>query len=88
MIDSLERDEIVRLEVRDTGMGISAEDQQHLFERFFRTTEAIQGTGLGLSIVVAIAEAHSGSIEVESALGVGTTFTVVLPTAPAESLAA
>jgi signal transduction histidine kinase len=84
------RDNIVRLEVRDTGMGISAEDQQHLFERFFRTseaqTEAIQGTGLGLSIVVAIVEAHGGSVEVESDLGVGTTFTVVLPVEPAGQL--
>jgi two-component system phosphate regulon sensor histidine kinase PhoR len=82
-----ERDDIVRLEVRDTGMGISAQDQQHLFERFFRTSEAqaeaIQGTGLGLSIVAAIVEAHGGSIEVESDVGVGTTFTVVLPIAAA-----
>jgi len=79
-----ERDNNVRVEVRDTGKGISAEDQRHLFERFFRTseaqTEAIQGTGLGLSIVVAIVEAHGGSVEVESELGVGTTFTIVIPT--------
>jgi signal transduction histidine kinase len=87
-----ERDGVVRLQVRDTGMGISEEDQQHLFERFFRTseaqTEAIQGTGLGLSIVAAIVEAHGGSIEVESELGVGTTFTVVLPSARTATLAA
>jgi signal transduction histidine kinase len=87
-----ERDGVVRLQVRDTGMGISEADQQHLFERFFRTseaqTEAIQGTGLGLSIVAAIVEAHGGSIEVESELGVGTTFTVVLPSARTATLAA
>jgi signal transduction histidine kinase len=87
-----EGDGVVRLQVRDTGMGISGEDQQHLFERFFRTseaqTEAIQGTGLGLSIVAAIVEAHGGSIEVESELGVGTTFTVVLPSARTATLAA
>jgi PAS domain S-box-containing protein len=87
-VRGFERDDIVCLEVRDTGMGISAEDQEHLFERFFRTSEAqseaIQGTGLGLSIVVAIVEAHGGSVEVESELGVGTTFRVVLPTARAE----
>ena len=47
-------------------------------------TEAIQGTGLELSIVVAIVEAHGGSVEVESELGVGTKFRVVLPTARAE----
>jgi len=87
-VRAVERDEIVRFQVRDTGMGISNEDQQHLFEKFFRTseaqTEAIQGTGLGLSIVAAIVEAHGGSIEVESELGVGTTFTVALPVERAE----
>ena len=87
-VRAVERDEIVRFQVRDTGMGISDEDQQHLFEKFFRTSEAqtkaIQGTGLGLSIVAAIVEAHGGSIEVESELGVGTTFTVALPVERAE----
>jgi len=76
-------DDAVVLEVADTGMGISALDQEHLFERFFRSsdaiTKAIQGTGLGLSIVVALVEAHGGAIGVESEIGVGTKFTVVLP---------
>jgi PAS domain S-box-containing protein len=83
----------VHLEISDTGMGISAEDKAQLFERFFRTeqatTAAIQGTGLGLSIVRAIVEAHGGSIDVESEVGFGTTFRVVLPVGrPAETLAA
>ena len=86
-IHSFERSKAVCVQVRDTGMGISEHDQEHLFERFFRTsearTEAIQGTGLGLSIVAAIVAAHDGSIEVESEPGVGTTFTVLLPTAAA-----
>jgi PAS domain S-box-containing protein len=86
-IHGFERSEAVCVQVRDTGMGISEHDQEHLFERFFRTsearTEAIQGTGLGLSIVAAIVAAHDGSIEVESEPGVGTTFTVLLPTAAA-----
>jgi PAS domain S-box-containing protein len=82
----------VHLEISDTGMGISAEDQAQLFERFFRTEQAtdaaIQGTGLGLSIVAAIVEAHGGSIDVESEVGFGTTFRVVLPVGrPAETLA-
>jgi signal transduction histidine kinase len=78
-----ENDSGVHVEVSDTGMGISKEDQEQLFERFFRTSEAtsaaIQGTGLGLSIVAAIIEAHGGSISVESEVGFGTTFRIVLP---------
>ena len=73
------------LEVEDSGMGIPEEEQQHLFERFFRTSSArrqeIPGTGLGLAICRAIAEAHGGTIEAESAEGVGTTFRVTLPPA-------
>jgi signal transduction histidine kinase len=71
------------IEVRDTGVGIAAEDQDQLFERFFRTPSAndmaIAGTGLGLSIAKAIVDAHRGSIGVESAEGRGTTFRVELP---------
>jgi signal transduction histidine kinase len=87
------RDDSARLQVSDTGMGISEADRKHVFERFYRSADvndrAIQGSGLGLAIVAAIVEAHGGSVEVESDLGVGTTFTVVLPAARAErSLAA
>jgi PAS domain S-box-containing protein len=71
------------LEVEDTGMGISAQEQEHLFERFYRTRsageKAIRGTGLGLSIAQAIAQAHGGHIGVSSEEGVGTTFHVELP---------
>lgn len=69
------------LAVEDQGMGIAPADQQHLFEPFFRTAQAnrILGTGLGLTIVQRSVEAHGGSIEIESQLGVGTTFRVHLP---------
>jgi PAS domain S-box-containing protein len=71
------------IEVSDTGMGISAEDQEKLFERFYRTSDAeklaLPGLGLGLSICKAIAESHDGSISVSSTQGNGTTFTVELP---------
>jgi signal transduction histidine kinase len=91
-VRGFERDDAVCIQVRDTGMGISEDDQQRLFERFFRTSqaqaEAIQGTGLGLSIVAAIVEAHGGSVEVESEPGIGTTFTVVLPMAVVTQLVA
>jgi len=67
--------------VADSGMGMTPEDQQRLFTRFFRTKAAakIQGTGLGLSITKAILDAHNGSISVESELGRGTRFTVTVP---------
>jgi PAS domain S-box-containing protein len=73
----------VVIEIRDTGFGIPADEQEHLFERFFRarsaTEKAIAGTGLGLSIAKAIVDAHGGSIGVESAENRGTTFRVELP---------
>jgi len=76
------RDTVV-IEVRDTGLGISPEEQGQLFDRFFRTQaatdNAIAGTGLGISIVKAIVDAHRGSIGVESVEGRGTTFHVELP---------
>ncbi|HEU4568288.1 MAG TPA: ATP-binding protein [Marmoricola sp.] len=77
--------EHVVLEVADEGIGISAEDQADLFEEFFRSRnpDALEqpGTGLGLAIVRRIVERHDGHIEVESALGEGTTFRVLLPSA-------
>ena len=75
------RDAVV--EVADTGVGIPAEEQDRLFERFFRssnaTEQAIPGTGLGLTIAKTIVERHEGSIEIESAEGKGTTVRVRLP---------
>jgi PAS domain S-box-containing protein len=77
------------IEVVDTGMGIAAEDQAQLFDRFFRSAEAteraIPGTGLGLTIVKAIVERHEGAIEVESAAGRGTTMRVRLPVVAAQA---
>ncbi len=74
-------------EVRDTGIGIPAEDQPRLFTEFFRAGNAkaqnIRGTGLGLAIVKQIVEGASGKILVESEAGRGSTFTFVLPAAPA-----
>ena len=69
---------------RDEGIGMSGEDQDRLFERFFRARAAsdIPGTGLGLSIVKAIVERHGGSIDVKSREGTGTTFRVALPFRP------
>ncbi|MCC7209933.1 MAG: PAS domain S-box protein [Anaerolineae bacterium] len=78
----------VTLEVRDTGMGIPPEDQPGLFRRFFRASNVrqvgIPGTGLGLVIVREIVDLHKGTITLNSAPGVGTTFCVELPSLPAE----
>lgn len=73
----------VELSVSDTGTGIAPDDHEAVFQRFFRTESAqvmaVPGTGLGLPIVAGIVEAHGGSIRLESALGEGTTFVVLLP---------
>ncbi len=71
----------VVLAVSDRGAGISLEDQQHIFEPFFRSASSRQtpGLGLGLRIAQDAAAAHGGTITVESAVGQGTTFTVRLP---------
>lgn len=77
------------IEVRDTGIGIAAEELQRLFGRFFRASSArarsIAGVGLGLSIAREIFSAHGGSIEVSSQLDQGTTFVVRLPCLPPTS---
>jgi two-component system NtrC family sensor kinase len=72
----------VAVEFHDTGTGISAEDLSHIFDSFFTTKEVGQGTGLGLSISRGIVERHGGWIEVESGVGRGSTFTVLLPLQP------
>ena len=76
---------MMTLSIADEGIGISREDQERLFTRFFRAQEAIeraiQGAGLGLSICKSLVEAHGGSISVESVRGEGTTFLVRLPVA-------
>ena len=82
----------VCLVVSDTGIGIPVEEQDHLFERFFRASTAteqhIPGTGLGLAISKAIVDAHGGTIGVASAAGLGTTLRVTLPVSAAASAAA
>ena len=78
-----EKEEFVKIVVSDTGIGIAEEDQERIFNRFFRVDKARSreegGSGLGLSICKWIVEAHQGEIRVESELGKGSSFIVKLP---------
>jgi signal transduction histidine kinase len=79
------RDGEAVLTVADSGIGISEDDRERLFERFFRAGNALEraipGTGLGLVICKGILDAHDGRLEVDSTLGAGTTVTMTLPLA-------
>jgi signal transduction histidine kinase len=78
----------VAISVRDTGIGINPESLEKIFDRFYRSDEAvvqqIPGTGLGLAIVQSLVEMHGGQITVSSQVGEGSTFTVYLPVATSE----
>jgi signal transduction histidine kinase len=71
----------MEISVKDQGIGISEEDQQHIFTSFFRGKNAvnIQGTGLGLHIVKGYVELLQGDIRLDSTLGAGTTISIKLP---------
>jgi signal transduction histidine kinase len=79
----------VRMSVSDRGIGISPRDQRRVFEKFVRVETGlvhdVKGAGLGLSLVDQIIRAHGGRVEVQSALGEGSTFTLVLPVAAASA---
>jgi len=78
-----------RVSVTDRGIGIAQEDQSRIFDRFYRTdnarTHTKKGTGLGLAICAWIVESHHGKLKVQSKIGEGSTFTVILPLAPASA---
>ncbi len=78
-----QRETAVEVSVKDTGVGIPAEDLPHMFERFHRVKgtagRTIEGTGIGLSLVQELVKLHGGTISVTSTLGKGSTFTISLP---------
>jgi len=76
----------VAISFTDTGSGISEDAQSQIFDPFFTTKDIGKGTGLGLSISYGIVEKHGGKIGVESEVGKGTTFTIVLPTQMPEEM--
>lgn len=72
----------VKFWIRDTGDGIATDEQKRIFDRFTRiknTRRRSEGSGLGLAIVKAVVEAHGGAINLQSKLGIGSTFTLVFP---------
>jgi two-component system sensor histidine kinase/response regulator len=81
--DAIVHEDVVEIRVEDNGMGIPEEDLPNLFQKFYRVNmiehKEQEGTGLGLSIAKAIIDEHGGQIYVESRLGQGSLFTVVLP---------
>jgi PAS domain S-box-containing protein len=80
---SMKLEQDFRLEVRDTGAGIPADELPHMFERFHRVANARgrshEGSGIGLALVNELVRLHGGSIEVKSTLGAGTAFTIAIP---------
>lgn len=76
----------VVLEISDTGIGMDADCQNKLFERFFKADPYSSGAGIGLSIVKSFVELHNGSVEVESELGKGSTFRICLPFLPMNNI--
>jgi signal transduction histidine kinase len=70
----------IRLEIADTGLGIQKDHLDRVFDPFFTTKEVGKGTGLGLSLVYGIVQEHQGTITIESQVGRGTKFAIVLPT--------
>ncbi len=82
-VSAKQKEDYIEICVSDTGIGIPPEDLSRIFDEFYRSPNAksyqIEGTGLGLAIVQEIVEAHHGRILVQSELGKGSTFTVLLP---------
>jgi signal transduction histidine kinase/DNA-binding NarL/FixJ family response regulator len=77
--------QFARISVSDTGSGISPKNLSHIFEPFFTTKDVGKGTGLGLATVFGIVKQHHGWVEVESELGLGTTFQIYFPALESEA---
>jgi len=83
-VTTAQKNGVVEITVADTGIGIPSQDLGRIFERFYRVDRSRSreegGTGLGLSIVKHIAEAHNGRVEVQSEVGKGSSFILIIPT--------
>ncbi len=79
LVSQTNEEACVRITVKDTGVGIPAEDLDHVKEKFFKSNKTVRGSGIGLAVADEIIKQHQGLLFVESTEGVGTTVTVVLP---------
>ncbi|MED1854675.1 ATP-binding protein [Brevibacillus borstelensis] len=90
-VEAREKQTMILIKVRDTGVGIAPEDAERIFDRFYRVeknrSRKMGGTGLGLAIAKWIVEIHQGNIHVSSVPGQGSTFTVALPISTSKSAA-
>lgn len=78
-IRTWQENEVVKISIKDNGIGMTDEVKSKIFEPFFTTKDVGEGTGLGMSIVKSIIDAHEGYISIQSAQGTGTEFIVTLP---------
>ena len=83
LIEQYEEDGVVRITVKDTGVGIPEQDIDRVKEKFFKSNKTVRGSGIGLAVADEIVKQHKGLLFVESTEGVGTTVTIALPVAPA-----
>ena len=78
-VSTRQEEERVAVAIKDTGVGIKAEDMEQIYQPFFTTKPEVKGTGLGLSVSYGIIKKHQGEIRVESQPGEGAIFTVLVP---------
>ncbi|MBW2219790.1 MAG: PAS domain S-box protein [Deltaproteobacteria bacterium] len=78
-VSTSHQSKFVKILISDTGIGISKENIEHIFDSFFTTKDSVKGVGLGLSVCYGFIKDHGGDIKVDSTVGKGTTFTILLP---------
>ncbi len=84
LIQQIAEESCVRITVKDTGVGIPAQDVDHVKEKFYKANNSVRGSGIGLAVADEIIKQHQGLLFIESTEGVGTTVTIVLPTVEPE----
>lgn len=85
LVEAAEQEGCIQVTVKDTGVGIPAQDVDRVKEKFFKSNKTVRGSGIGLAVADEIVKQHKGLLFIESKEGVGTTVTIVLPIAPPEA---